>query len=77
MGLQIAPPTAQLHGWAFGKGLYFADMFTKSANYCCAYNYGQATTDSYMLICEIALGKMKEATQDNFSEEALSNYLFY
>jgi len=30
-GLRIAPPEAPASGYAFGKGLYFADMFEKSA----------------------------------------------
>ncbi|KAK4406998.1 Poly [ADP-ribose] polymerase 2 [Sesamum angolense] len=34
-GLRIAPPEAPVTGYMFGKGVYFADMFSKSANYCC------------------------------------------
>jgi poly [ADP-ribose] polymerase len=33
-GLRIAPPEAPVSGYAFGKGIYFADMFQKSFNYC-------------------------------------------
>ncbi|CAF4410304.1 unnamed protein product, partial [Adineta steineri] len=33
-GLRIAPPEAPVTGYMFGKGLYFADMSSKSANYC-------------------------------------------
>ena len=29
-GLRIAPPEAPATGYAFGKGVYFADMFGKS-----------------------------------------------
>jgi hypothetical protein len=32
-GLRIAPPEAPTTGYMFGKGLYFADLFNKSANY--------------------------------------------
>ncbi|KAF4674396.1 Poly [ADP-ribose] polymerase 2 [Perkinsus chesapeaki] len=35
-GLRIAPPEAPVTGYMFGKGLYFADSFSKSANYCFA-----------------------------------------
>ena len=35
-GLRIAPPEAPATGYMFGKGLYFADMSSKSANYCFA-----------------------------------------
>ncbi|KAL3517429.1 hypothetical protein ACH5RR_020018 [Cinchona calisaya] len=31
--LRIAPPEAPVTGYMFGKGVYFADMFSKSANY--------------------------------------------
>lgn len=33
-GLRIAPPEAPVTGYMFGKGVYFADMCSKSANYC-------------------------------------------
>lgn len=32
-GLRIAPPEAPTTGYMFGKGLYFADLFRKSAGY--------------------------------------------
>ena len=34
-GLRIAPPEAPVTGYMFGKGVYFADVSSKSANYCC------------------------------------------
>ena len=33
-GLMIAPPEAVSTGNSFGKGLYFADKFSKSYSYC-------------------------------------------
>jgi len=33
-GLRIAPKEAPVTGYMFGKGVYFADMSSKSANYC-------------------------------------------
>jgi hypothetical protein len=33
-GLRIAPPEAPVSGYAFGKGVYFSDMFQKSFGYC-------------------------------------------
>jgi poly [ADP-ribose] polymerase len=33
-GLRIAPPSAPSTGYMFGKGIYFADCCSKSANYC-------------------------------------------
>ncbi|CAD8167836.1 unnamed protein product [Paramecium octaurelia] len=35
-GLRIAPHEAPCTGYMFGKGVYFADSVSKSANYCCA-----------------------------------------
>ena len=64
MGIQIAPPTADLHGWMFGKGVYFADMFTKSADYCDSCHSGDTSLSRYVLVCEVALGKCKEMNQE-------------
>jgi hypothetical protein len=33
-GLKIAPFEAPTTGYMFGKGIYFADIVSKSANYC-------------------------------------------
>ncbi len=35
-GLRVAPPEAPSTGYMFGKGVYFADVASKSANYCWA-----------------------------------------
>ena len=53
-GLRIAPPEAPTTGYMFGKGVYFADMSSKSANYC--YTTSDKTT-GVMVLCEVALGK--------------------
>lgn len=49
-GLRIAPPEAPVTGYMFGKGVYFADMFSKSANYCCS---TKSATDGVLLLCEV------------------------
>ncbi|CAH1644173.1 unnamed protein product [Spodoptera littoralis] len=54
-GLRIAPPEAPATGYMFGKGVYFADMVTKSANYCYKTVFD---TVGFMLLCEVALGNM-------------------
>ena len=41
----------------FGKGLYFADMVSKSANYC---HTSSDSPDGLLLLCEVALGTMAE-----------------
>ncbi len=52
LGLRIAPPEAPISGFMFGKGVYFADMFSKSANYCCA---SEACKSGVMLLCEVCM----------------------
>ncbi|CAH0699796.1 unnamed protein product [Spodoptera exigua] len=54
-GLRIAPPEAPVTGYMFGKGVYFADMVTKSANYC---RKSFFDTVGFLLLCEVALGNM-------------------
>ncbi|KAK6031329.1 Poly(ADP-ribose) polymerase catalytic domain protein, partial [Ostertagia ostertagi] len=56
-GLRIAPPEAPVTGYMFGKGVYFADMASKSANYCRVFS---DNTDVLMLLCDVALGKVKQ-----------------
>ncbi|CAI5728877.1 unnamed protein product [Hyaloperonospora brassicae] len=73
-GLRVAPPEAPHHGYACGKGLYFANVVEKSLGYCgTPYalpvlnkegNVGENMTKThevhYMLLCEVALGKSTE-----------------
>lgn len=56
-GLRIAPPEAPMTGYMFGKGIYFADIISKSANYCCT---TQQDRTGLVLLCEVALGSMVE-----------------
>ncbi|XP_053681345.1 poly [ADP-ribose] polymerase [Anopheles nili] len=62
-GLKIAPPEAPVTGYMFGKGIYFADMVTKSANYCCT---NSIDSTGLMLLCEVALGDMQEYSQAHY-----------
>jgi poly [ADP-ribose] polymerase len=70
-GLRIAPPEAPSTGYMFGKGLYFADMVSKSANYCHVDFKKKKSLDEdgesvdhtgILLLCEVALGKSWELT---------------
>ena len=56
-GLRIAPPEAPATGYMFGKGVYFADMSSKAANYCFP-----TRTQPYglLLVCEVARGKARK-----------------
>lgn len=57
-GLRIRPATAYLTGAAFGNGIYFADYYQKSKNYC--------RGGRWIAICEVYLGNMlKYAWGDN------------
>ena len=50
-GLRIAPADAPVTGYMFGKGVYFADCASKSANYCHASNeqpYGLLEWDLFI-----------------------------
>lgn len=53
-GLRIAPKEAPTTGFMFGKGIYFADIVSKSANYCYP-TYGDNV--GLLLLCDVALGK--------------------
>ncbi|GMP87629.1 hypothetical protein CsSME_00039925 [Camellia sinensis var. sinensis] len=67
-GLRIAPPEAPATGYMFGKGVYFADMFSKSANYCYS---SHAATAGVLLLCEVALGDMAELLTANYNADKL------
>lgn len=65
-GLRIAPPSAPTTGYMFGKGVYFADMVSKSANYCFA---SAKAPVGLLLLSEVALGNMYERTSAEYVEE--------
>lgn len=58
-GLRIAPPEAPVTGYMFGKGVYFADVFSKSLGYC--YDYWSGGNENLcMLLSEVVCGKSYE-----------------
>lgn len=67
-GLRIAPPEAPANGYAFGKGVYLADISTKSANYCMSSLSGG---HGLLLLCEAELGSpvYELLTGDSAAEE--------
>ena len=70
-GLRIAPPEAPATGYMFGKGIYFADCSSKSANYMHATKeqpYGM------LILCEVALGAMYPLLRDEYMDKAPSGY---
>ncbi|KAK6345248.1 hypothetical protein TWF718_007174 [Orbilia javanica] len=63
-GLRIAPPEAPVNGYMFGKGVYLADISTKSAGYCVPSISGHM---GLMLLCEAQLGDpMYELTNSDY-----------
>ncbi|THW53395.1 PARP-domain-containing protein [Aureobasidium pullulans] len=60
-GLRIAPPEAPVNGYMFGKGIYLADMSSKSANYCSSYD---SDGHALLLLCEAELGKPMQTLTD-------------
>lgn len=61
-GLRIAPPEAPVTGYMFGKGIYFADMVSKSANYC---NTHALDPKGLLLLCDVALGNVSKLCRDS------------
>ncbi|XP_007647986.1 poly [ADP-ribose] polymerase 2 isoform X1 [Cricetulus griseus] len=67
-GLRVAPPEAPVTGYMFGKGIYFADMSSKSANYCFA---SPLKSTGLLLLSEVALGQCNELLEANPKAEGL------
>ena len=55
-GLKLAPPESPPTGYMFGKGIYFADMFSKSYAYCNDYMTANQPF-KLMILCEVELGE--------------------
>ena len=67
-GLRIAPPEAPISGYMFGKGLYFADIFGKSAEFC----YAPASDNTgLLLLCRVAVGTPRKAYKADFNASSL------
>ncbi len=64
-GLRIAPPEAPSTGYMFGKGIYFADLVSKSANYCHA-TRGQPY--GLLVLADVALGNSHDVHRAEFFE---------
>jgi poly [ADP-ribose] polymerase len=56
-GLRIAPPEAPATGYMLGKGVYFADMSSKAANYCFP---SRSQPVGLVVVAEVALGEARE-----------------
>lgn len=65
-GLRIAPPEAPATGYMFGKGIYFADLVSKSAQYCYT---DRKNSVGLMLLSEVALGEVYELTKAKYMDK--------
>ncbi|CAK7274673.1 hypothetical protein SEPCBS119000_006292 [Sporothrix epigloea] len=75
-GLRIAPPEAPVSGYMFGKGIYLADMSSKSAGYCASSISGGT---GLLLLCEAKLGSpLQKLTQASYNagDDAKAKGLF-
>jgi ankyrin repeat protein/predicted DNA-binding WGR domain protein len=73
-GLRIAPSDVDLNGQQFGKGIYFADVASKSLGFSDAYTpdifsplypWQSSKQRFYMLLCEVALGDSESVWRSN------------
>ncbi|XP_013383851.1 poly [ADP-ribose] polymerase 2-like [Lingula anatina] len=67
-GLRIAPPEAPVTGYMFGKGIYFADMSSKSANYCYP---TRSKNVGLVLLSEVALGTPNQLLAADYGADKL------
>ncbi|KAG2049839.1 PARP-domain-containing protein [Suillus hirtellus] len=65
-GLRIAPPEAPVTGYMFGKGVYFADVMSKSAGYCYA---SLSNKIGVLLLCEVAVKPFLEMNNANYNAD--------
>ncbi|PRP82587.1 hypothetical protein PROFUN_04892 [Planoprotostelium fungivorum] len=66
-GLRIAPPEAPKTGYRFGKGVYFADVISKSGSYCFTTPQNPV---GFMILNEVALGDINKVLYDTYMEKA-------
>ncbi|VDM35148.1 unnamed protein product [Hydatigera taeniaeformis] len=67
-GLKIAPPEAPCTGYMFGKGVYFADCASKSANY----TYPTSNNNvGIMALCEVSLGEINPLVNADYNANQL------
>jgi len=74
-GLRIAPPEAPVSGYFLGKGVYFADMVSKSVEYC---HPTKENPYALLMLCDVALGRPFQIAHTKFiSKEDLDQAGFH
>ncbi|KAL4469178.1 hypothetical protein ABPG72_008918 [Tetrahymena utriculariae] len=66
-GLRIAPPEAPVTGYNYGKGIYLADQFTKSCDYCA----GNSDGIHYIMLIKAALGTPNKIERTDYNADKL------
>ncbi|EAR83835.2 poly(ADP-ribose) polymerase family WGR domain protein (macronuclear) [Tetrahymena thermophila SB210] len=66
-GLRIAPPEAPVTGYNYGKGIYLADQFTKSCDYCA----GNSDGIHYIMLIKAALGTPNKIEKTDYNANNL------
>lgn len=66
-GLRIAPNEVPRLGKKFGKGVYFADMISKSTKFCVT---GKENRAGLILLCDVALGDVDECIETIHNSKA-------
>jgi hypothetical protein len=73
-GLLIAPPEAPHSGFAYGKGVYFADQFSKAFGYTSGLHSSgrddEGQPRSFVFVTEVALGESYMAPEPEYMEKA-------
>jgi poly [ADP-ribose] polymerase len=73
-GLLIAPRNAPCTGAMFGKGIYFADQSSKSAQYCQLQHADGRPDRGYLFLADVALGRIKREKLACYREQAPDGY---
>ena len=68
-GLRIAPSEGGHNGSNLGKGIYFSDAFQRSIPFSSHFNSNFKGRPSYIILCEVALGKMFKGTTVEIAKE--------
>ena len=71
-GLLIAPPEAPHSGFAYGKGVYFSDQFSKALGYTSGLQHfhDKEQPRSFVFVAEVALGESYMAPEPEYMEKA-------
>ena len=73
-GLLIAPRSAPCNGAMFGKGVYFADQSSKSAQYSDLWDDMGKPQSAYLFLSDVALGSIKKEKVACYRELAPEGY---